>query len=97
MITDENLPDGWIASSARTEYDRTVDREYETIQFDHESGEATVYVHEVQEPKEFAGWGYQVVGEVHSGESVREVERGPFEDQNAAREAALEFMTEYET
>lgn len=96
MITDENLPDGWTAASARSEYDELVDREYESRRYAHESGDASVSINEVQEPEEFEGWGYQVVGEVDPVEAGQEETVGLFEDLDAAREAAVAYMADFE-
>ncbi|MFB6254409.1 MAG: hypothetical protein ABEI06_07360, partial [Halobacteriaceae archaeon] len=53
-----------------------------------------VHIHEVQEPKDFEGWGYQVlVEEPRSDKSTtREEELGIYEDLNTARNKAFEYM-----
>lgn len=91
MITDEQLPDGWEAESARDEYDEMMEREYQSRRYEHESGEARVSINDVQEPKEFEGWGYQVVAE-HEFDGGGREELGLFEDLDAAREAAIDYM-----
>lgn len=96
MITDDNLPDEWTAASARTEYDELMDREYESRLYEHETGNATVSINEVQEPNEFEGWGYRVIGEVDADDSGHEEKVGLYEDLDDAREGAREYMRDYE-
>lgn len=90
MITDEQLPDGWVAESSRDEYDEMMEREYQSRRYAHESGEATVFINDVQEPKEFEGWGYQVVVERETDGPGDDL--GLFDDLDAAREAAIDYM-----
>lgn len=94
MISDQNLPDGWQAGSRTAEYDRVMDREFESVRYDREDGEAVVRINEVQEPKDFEGWAYQVVVEYEaaSGADTAEEDLGLFESLESARQAALDFM-----
>lgn len=94
MITDENLPDGWTATSADTESDELMDHDYETREYEHESGTVRVNVTEIKEPDEFDHWAYQVSSVVEAAGAGEEL--GPFEDLESAREAAIEYMRDYE-
>lgn len=96
MITDENLPAGWTAQSQRNEYDDLMDREFQRVTYQHASGEASVSIVEVQEPKDFEGWGYQVTAEGRAaGESTTsEKTLGIFEDLDDARTEALAYMAD---
>lgn len=90
MITDANLPDGWTAVSNSTEEDVLMGREFETRVFEHETGDGRVAISEVTEPVESDSWQFQVIGETRQGEPDETL--GPFDDLDAAREAAIEFM-----
>lgn len=94
MITDQNLPDGWVASSESEEYDQMMDREFESVVFEREDGEVEVRINEVQEPKDFEGWGYQVVVEhgTEDDDDTSEAKLGIFEDLDEARETAINHM-----
>lgn len=93
MITDEDLPEGWSAGTERTVHDEQMDRTYETRRYDRADGDAAVRIVEVQAPKDFGGWGFSVTLDRDVGSEG--LERGPFETLDAAREAAIEAMSEY--
>lgn len=94
MITDENLPDGWVAVSRRTEYDQWMDREMDSVTFATEDETRAVRINEVEEPKEFEGWGYQVsVDRGRTADTTGKTEDlGVFEDLDEAGSAALGYM-----
>lgn len=94
MITDQNLPEGWVAGSEREEYDQVMDREFESVLFEREDGDAKVRINEVQEPKDFEGWGYQVVvdHDTDDDNGPHEEKLGIFEDIDQARETAIDHM-----
>lgn len=98
MITDQNLPDGWIASSESEPFDQMMDREFESVLFEHENGDAEIRINEVQEPKDFEGWGYQVTVEhgLNDDSGTSEEKLGVFEDLDEARATAIDQMDEFE-
>lgn len=94
MITDENLPDGWTSATERTETDDVMQREFESKRYEHEKRGETVFINEVQEPKDLEGWGYQVVVEDPAGDAA-EKQLDVVEALDEARDVALEYMARH--
>lgn len=91
MITDENLPAGWTASSRRESFDEMMQRAYESVRFEREDDGAVLRIHEVEEPDDFGGWGFLVTVD----RNARETELGVFEDLDQARHRAMEYMADH--
>lgn len=102
MLSDEDLPESWIAAHSEEEYDPMQGREYEFELYDDRETGTAVRINEVEGHKieghhDFGGWGYQVLVEYGPRDSRKgEDELDIVEDLDEAHEVALEYMQEYE-
>jgi hypothetical protein len=90
MAEAKPQPRGWNLAFESTTYQEFAERQYTRIRYDRSDGEGSVFVHDVQEPNSYGGWGYLVHATGTDGGNL-----GLVDDLEAAKDLAAEFMTEH--
>lgn len=90
MAEAKPQPTGWNLAFETTAYQQFAERQYTRIRYDRSDGEGSVFVHDVQEPNSFGGWGYLVHASGTDGGTL-----GLVDDLEEATELAAEFMANH--
>ncbi|MFO7925499.1 MAG: hypothetical protein ACQET5_08465 [Halobacteriota archaeon] len=86
MISEQNLPTGWVLETERTTHDEFMGREYTTVLYRQEHTRSTVYLNEVIDGENV--WKYNVHHSGHDGDL------GTAADLETAKQMAFAFMNE---